>query len=71
MVHFIRSVNHRIIDVFIGQTEEVCYCYDQFLDSFPYSFSEFRQSLRLLEGDFQDPSLGIYFVCTEEVKSDV
>ena len=27
MVHFIRSVNHRIIDVFIGQTEEVCYCY--------------------------------------------
>ena len=111
MVHLIRSVNHRIIDVLIGQTEEVCYCYDQFLESSPYpfynrqfqrilgsffkefshrligyksfyngkdvvsqrgqgcyrnlrgkivclAFSESQQSLRLLEDDFQGPSLG-------------
>ena len=39
MVHLFRSVNHSIIDVLIGQSEEVCYCYDQFLKSAPYSFN--------------------------------
>lgn len=38
MVHFIRPVYHSIIDVFISQSGEVSYCYDQFLECSPYSF---------------------------------
>ena len=31
MVHLIQSVNHGIIDILIGQTEEVSYYYNHFL----------------------------------------
>lgn len=49
MVHLIRSVNHRIIDIFIGQSEEISYCYDQFLEGSPYSFR--NRQLQRIFGD--------------------
>lgn len=50
MVHLFRPVNHHIIDILIGQTEEVCYCYNQFLESSPYPF--YNGKFQRVLGDF-------------------
>ncbi len=53
MVHLVRPVYHSIIDVFIGQSEEISYCYNQFLEGSPYSFRN-RQLQRIFGSSLKE-----------------
>lgn len=53
MFHLLRPVYHSIIDVFIGQSEEVRHYYDQFLEDSPYSFRN-RQLQRIFGSSLKE-----------------